>query len=879
VTATIDGRQVAATGTVLAACRAAGVEVPALCERSHVPGSGGHCRACLVEVDGRAQPACTTPIRDGAVIATDTPRLRAYRRDLGELMAAEATPGGEVAVHLAAWGVTGDRYPPRPRAGRVDDSHPRLRLRLDACIGCRLCEAACANLQGRFVFGFVGRGGSTTLGWGGGPFAATACVSCGACASVCPTDAIGDVDRNRPRHGPPSVVRTTCAYCGVGCQLDVHVDGDAVAYVDGADAPPNHGHLCVKGRYAHRFVSHPERLRTPLVRRGGALVPCSWDEAIAAVADGLRRAGGAVGALSSSRCTNEENYLLQKWMRGGLGSNHVDCCARVCHAPSAYGMRASLGTGAATNSFADIDAADMILVAGANVTEAHPVVGARVVQAALRGARLVVIDPRRTEIAALADVHLAVRPGGNVWLLNGLAHVLVTEGLIDRAFIAARTEGFAELGAFLAPFAPEQTEDATGVPAALVRRAARLYGAARRPMQLHGLGITEHYQGSEAVMLLCNLALLVGGFGRAGVGVNPLRGQNNVQGAADMGCQPDLLTGYGDVTDEATRARFAAVWGRPPPSSPGLTIPGMYDAARRGELRALFILGEDVARTDPAVHVDAALSALDFLVVQEIFLSETARRADVVLPGASFLEKDGTFTSGERRVQRVRRVLPPVPGARPDWQILCELMAATGWPQTYRGPADILDEIARVAPPFAGLSYPRLEAGGLQWPVPDGEHLGTAILHRDGFPRGRGHFACVAPIPSPALTASRDDFPLLLTTGRRLEHYNAGSMTGRGVEGAPSYDVLELAAVDAVRFGIAGGARVAVTSPWGTAEAVAALSPRVAAGTAFLSFHGTATATNDLISPVLDRFTGCPEYKVTPVSVRPTGAPVPPTVG
>jgi formate dehydrogenase major subunit len=865
----VDGREVEPSGTVLATCRRAGVDVPAFCHLDRVPGSGGHCRSCLVEIDGRAAPACTTPARAGMVIETATERLRAYRRDLGELMTTEAAPAGVVAAQLTAWGVDGSRYPGLDRRPSRDDSHRYLRLDLDRCISCRLCEAACANVQGRFVFAFQNRGAETELSWGGMPFASTACVSCGACASACPTAAISDVDRAATSTAT-TATRTTCAYCGVGCQLDVHVAGDEVAFIDGAEVAPNRGHLCVKGRYAHRFVHHPDRLRTPLIRRAGALVPCSWPEAIAAVADGMRRAGAAVAGLSSSRCTNEENYLVQKWLRGGLGSNHVDCCARVCHAPSARGMRAAFGTGAATNSFADIDAADLILVAGANATEAHPIVGARILQRALGATRLIVIDPRRTELAALADVHLAVRPGGNVALLNSLAHVLIAEDLIDDDFVAARTEGFDELRRFVADLSPEQTAAQTGVAPELVRRAARLYGSAARPMQVHGLGITEHYQGSEAVMLLCNLALLVGAIGRPGVGVNPLRGQNNVQGAADMGCQPDLTTGYGAIDDPAVRARFARVWGRPLPDRPGWTLPHMYEAARRGELRALYILGEDVVQTDPGVHVDAALAALDFVVVQELFLSETARRAHVVLPGASFLEKDGTFTSGERRIQRVRAALPPVPGARPDWQILCDLMSATGWDQRYASPSEIWDEIAAVAPPFAGVSYQRLDGGGLQWPVPAAGHPGTPVLHIDGFPRGRARFACVAAETSPALAdADRREYPLLLTTGRVLEHYNAGSMTRRtGNAALCPHDSLELSATDASPLGIQDGDRVVVTSRWGAATAIAAISARIAPGTAFLSFHFPDTGTNRLISPVLDRLADCPEYKVTPVAVR-----------
>ncbi len=864
----INGTPVVATGTVLEACRAHGADVPAFCTDDRLS-MGGHCRACVVEVNGRAVASCTMPARDDLDVQTDTPRLLAYRRDLGELMLAESTTG-RLAPTLAAWGCDGTRYAPRTEraAARSDRSHPYLALDLASCIKCRLCVKGCEELQGQFVYAFAERGAATRLTWGPIAFDATACVACGACASLCPTGAITDVDRLR---GEPitSVVQSTCSYCGVGCSLEIHVAGDRVQRIEGTKASPvNHGHLCVKGRYAHGFSRHPDRLTTPLIRRHGVLEPATWDEALALIGSTFTRLRGHVAALSSSRCTNEENYLVQKWMRAGLGTNNVDCCARVCHGPTAAGMRHVLGTGAATNSLADIERADLILVAGSNSTAAHPITGARIKQAVLRGARLIVIDPRRTELAELADVHLQLRIGTNVVLLNSLARAMIDDGAIDRAFVDARTLGFADYVELLAGFAPEATEPITGVPAALVRRAAQLYGTAKRPLQTHGLGMTEHYQGSEGVMLLCNLALLAGAFGREGVGVNPLRGQNNVQGAADMGCQPDLVTGYGSVVDPAVRARFERVWGRPIPDDHGLTIPKMYDAARAGQVRAMYILGEDVVQTDPAVHTDDALGALEMLVVQELFLSETAKRAHVVLPGASFLEKDGTFTNGERRIQRVRKAITPPGQARADWQVLCDLMAATGFPQSFGHPAEIMAEIGQVAPVFAGASYARLEPHGLQWPVPSAEHPGTTMLHVEEFPVGRATFARVAYAPSPVL-AHADAFPLRLTTGRVLEHYNCGTMTRRtdNLVLHPA-DELEVHADDARAAGLADGDPVRVISPFGEARATARLSDRMPPGQAFLSFHFPETGTNKLTSGVLDRVADCPEYKITPIRIE-----------
>jgi formate dehydrogenase alpha subunit len=876
----VDGNQVSAPAgaSVLDACHKAGASVPTLCHRADTAAGqgGGHCRMCLVEVDGRAVASCVTPARAHTTVATTSKRLVAYRKDLAALSCAEAAPAGVSARLLEETGADPGRYASTARDPRQDSSHPYLRLELSRCIRCRLCEQACGAIQGRFVLGFSGRGAQTRLAWDGpGEFAASSCVACGACVAACPTGAISDVDR-RSAPAQTQVVRTTCSYCGVGCSLDVHVASDEVVRIDGGDGPANRGHLCVKGRYAHRFVHHPDRLRQPLLRKHGQLVPVSWDEAISHVATTLlevraRHGADAIAGLSSSRCTNEENYLLQKWMRAGLGTNNVDCCARVCHGPSARGLRHSFGTGAATNSFADLDVADVLLAAGTNATEAHPVVGARIVQAVLGGAKLIVIDPRRTDLAAVATIHLQLRPGKNVLVLNALARAILDDKLEDHRFIDERTEGYAELRAHLQAYAPEAIADEAGVRAEDLRAAARLYASARAPMQVHGLGMTEHYQGAESVMLLANLAMLVGAIGRPGVGVNPLRGQNNVQGAADMGCQPDAWTGYADPTDPAVQARFAQVWGRPGPTQPGLTIPGMYAAARRKDVRAMFILGEDVVQTDPACHVDEALAALDFLVVQEIFLSETARLAHVVLPGTSFLEKDGTFTNGERRIQRVRQVVQPVGDARPDWQILCGLASATGMAQNFTHPEQIMAEVSRVAPAFTGVRYNRLGHDGLQWPVPAADHPGTAILHAQSFPRGRGRFACVDFVASPALAGcDRQQYPLLLTTGRVLEHYNTGSMTRRGDNLAlHAHDFLELSASDAASLAITDGAAVVVESPWGQAHAIARVTSRVAEGTAFLSFHFPETGTNRLISPVVDRLADCPEYKVTPVTVRP----------
>ena len=861
---TLNQRQVQASGTLLETCRAAGVELAAFCYDRRLS-AGGHCRSCLVEADGRYVAACSTPALDGMSVVTDSAALAAYRRDLGELMLAESAPLGSVGAELSAWGATGLRYAARRETAPVDASHPYLRIGLTHCILCRLCERACAEVQGQFVYAFEGRGAGAHLAWGFKKFADSDCVSCGACVAVCPTHALSDVDRER-QPAPARSVRTTCGYCGVGCQLEVHVDADRVARIDGAhDAAVNRGHLCVKGRYAHAFARHRERLTAPLIRRNGRLEPASWEEAIALVAGQFLRLRAFSAGLSSSRCTNEENYLFQKWFRAGLGTNNVDCCARVCHAPSAAGMRESFGTGAAANSFADIEQADLLLIVGANVTEAHPIVGARIKQAALRGTTLIVIDPRKTELAAMADLHLQVRPGANVPLFNALACAIVEAGLVNQTFIRDRVDGWETYEPFIRRQVPEAMAALTGVSPAIVLEAARCYATARSPMMFHGLGVTEHYQGSESVSLLCNLAILTGALGRAGVGVNPLRGQNNVQGAADMGCDPGFLPGYQRVDDAVARAKFEAAWGRALPAHRGLTIPEMHEAARRSEVRAMYILGEDVVQTDPdSGQTVKALESLEFLVVQELFLSETAKLAGVVLPGASFLEKNGTFTNGERRIQRVRAALTPLAGARPDLEIIAALMAASGLPQAAASPSEVMDEIARLTPIYAGVSYARLERDGLQWPVPSPGHSGTPILYETGFPLGRARLACVEFHPSPSFGAS-----LGLITGRVLEHYNAGTMTRRSsnLRLRPT-DELEIHPRDAAARGIEDGARVRLRSRFGQAHATARVTDRVSPGVVFLSFHDPATAANAVTSDTRDRLTDCPEYKLTAVEVE-----------
>jgi formate dehydrogenase major subunit len=881
--ATIDGRSVrfAPGETILAVARRAGISVPTLCHRDGLSPQGG-CRVCLVRVDGSPRPlaACHTALDHDAEVVTDTPALRALRREVLALEVAGHPPGAlgggsELPALAAELGVELEGGAD-PGAGAIDASHPYLRFRPDMCVTCRRCLSACEEVQGRFVYGIEGRGAGARLISGPGErFADGDCVACGACVEACPTGAITDRDRVDALPAERLTI-STCGYCGVGCRVEVAVAGGRVARIRGVpDAAVNHGHLCLKGRYAHGWQASAERLTSPLLRDDrGDLRPVAWETAIAWVAErmgAIRAAHGpdALAALASSRSTNEACYLLQKLVRAVLGTNNIDCCARVCHSSTATALRAATGTGAASACFDDIEQARAIVVAGANATEAHPVVGARIRRAALGGTPLIVIDPRRTELAAVATVHLPVAPGANVPLLNALARALLERGAVDGAYLEERTVGLEALAAHL--LAGDATADlrrAEVDPGAL--DAAVVVLGAGPALFVHGLGLSELTQGVDSVRALVNLGLLTGSIGRPGAGMLPLRGQNNVQGSADMGCMPDLLTGYQELDDPAVRARLGALWGTPPPERPGLTVTGMIAAAERGELRALWAQGEDLAQSDPdQLRVGRALARLDLLVVQDLFLSETARMAHLVLPAAGWLEQDGTFTNGERRVQRVRAALPPPGEARPDWEVIRDVARALGAEWAYGDPADVLDEIAAAAAAaFGGLRADRLEPDGVQWPCPDPEHPGTPRLHLRGFP----HPAPLAPLDF-AASPEHDvaGFPYRLVTGRVLEHYNVGTMTRR----TPNQrlvpgDALEINPEDAAREGVGDGEPVRLESRWGATTAIAAHSDRVPAGVLFLSFHQPETHTNRLVGPHVDPVSGCPQYKLTAVRLAPS---------
>ncbi len=864
--------------------------IPTLCDAPHLKPFGS-CRLCSVEVassaDGpwRVVGACHTPATPGTHVITHSERLLRLRRNIVELVLTNhplACPTCEANGHCelqdvaAQVGIRDVRYPEGANhsATLPDHSHTYLTSDLAKCIHCYRCIRACDEVQGQFVLSMAGRGFATRVIKGmDQTFAESDCVACGACAQACPTSAISDVfESAKPR--PETQVRTTCTYCGVGCNLLVAVDNDEVHSISAPwDSAVNPGHLCVKGRYAFKFYNHKDRLRSPLIKKNGAFVEVSWQEAFDFIADRLtaikaEHGPDAIAGISSSRCTNEENYLMQKFFRAVIGTNNIDGCARVCHAPTALGMQRTFGLGAATNSIEDLKHTHCVLVIGSNTTSGHPVTGAKIKQTALRGVPLIVIDPRKTELARYADVHLQLRPGTNVAVLNMLLYHILQDGLVDEAFVAERTTGYDAFKARMLQVDIAALEEISGVPRALVKKAARLYAMADNAMSFHGLGVTEHNQGTFAVMLIAQLAMITGNIGRPGVGVNPLRGQNNVQGAADMGVQPHQGAGYLDVTVAENLAHYAKQYGVPVPSAKGYKIPEMFDAALEGKLKALWIMGEDVAQTDPnTTKVVAACESLELLIVQELFMTDTARLATVVLPGSSFLEKNGTFTNGERRIQRVQRVVAPIAGTKPDGEIVIGVMNRMGYPQPPYDAAGMLEEISQVVPFFAGVTWQGLGEQGKQWPVAaDGRD--TQILHKDAFKIGKAPFFFVDWRESPELSEHGEQFPLVLSTVRDLVHYNCGTMTRRtGNVALKSEDVLLMHPLDAAARGIADGARVRVTSARGEIQLHAQVTDAVLPGTLSTTFHFPESDVNRLTSDVMDSEAKCPEYKVVAVEV------------
>ncbi|MGH7842049.1 MAG: formate dehydrogenase subunit alpha [Candidatus Binataceae bacterium] len=901
VTLEVDGREVSvpAGTSIMRAAALADIMIPKLCASDSLEPFGS-CRLCLISIEGRnGYPAsCTTPVEPGMKVQTRSEKLAKLRRGVMELYMSdhpldpfECKAGGKCELHEMARVVDLEevRY---ERGGRdhlglpVDDSNPYFSFDPSRCILCSRCVRACDEIQGTFALTIDGRGFDSLMSPGQHQhYIDSECVSCGACVQACPTDALMEKSLLEKGRAERAIV-TTCGYCGVGCSFKAEIRGDEIVRMTpNKNGLPNHGHSCVKGRFAWGYATHPDRAIKPMIRRriSDPWRETSWDEAIRYAAAEFKRVQqaygrGAVGGITSSRCTNEEAYLVQKLVRAAFGNNNVDTCARVCHSPTGYGLKTAFGTPAGTQDFDSIFATDLIFVIGANPTEGHPVFSSIMRRRIREGARLIVADPRRIELVRMphveADFFLQLVPGTNVALLNAMAHVVVTEGLANETFVKQRCDPreYQIWRDFIvdAKNSPATAEKITGVPAEQIRGAARLFAQGPNSAIYYGLGVTEHSQGSTAVLAMANLAMVTGNLGRRGVGVNPLRGQNNVQGSNDVGSFPHELTGYRHVSDPKLRAEFEEVWGVTLDAEPGLRIPNMFDAALDGSFRGLYVEGEDIAQSDPnSEHVAAALSAMEIVVVQDIFLNETAKYAHVFLPGSSFLEKNGTFTNAERRISRVRKVLPPLAG-KEDWEVTCDLARALGYPMEYAHPSEIMDEIARLTPTFAGVSYAKLDRlGSVQWPCNDLAPEGTPVMHVGGFVRGRGRFLQTEYVPTDERTSAR--YPLILTTGRILTQYNVGTQTRRtrNVEWHDE-DRLEIHPHDAEQRGLRDGDWVEIASRAGAVSLRAQLTERVQPGVVYTTFHHPESAANVVTTENSDWATNCPEYKVTAVQVKPT---------
>jgi len=880
--------------SILEASRAVGVDIPTLCHDERLKPIGS-CRMCLVKVEGKPHPmtACTTSLADGMVISTHTSGLENERRMLLKMLAQDHPSEGlrefpEKPFYRYAlqYDLTEGDFNGSHETHLLDDSHPYIHVDMSQCIVCYRCVRICDEVQGQFVWQILNRGHETRIVPDSGTtLRESSCVSCGACVDTCPSGALED--KSLVALNKPTVwTRTTCPYCGTGCEMGVGTKQNEIVSIKPLlVAPVSHGHLCVKGRYAFDFVSATDRITQPMIRNNDGWLQVTWDEAISFTAKRLLRilekhGPDSVGVLGSARGTNEENYLAQKFARVVIGTNNVDCCARVCHTPTAAAMKLMIGTGAATNSYNDIEKAQTILVCGTNATENHPIVGVRIKQAALRGATLIVIDPRTIELAGYSAIHLQLRPGTNIPVVNAMAYTIVEERLFDEQFATERVAEWDEFCDFIKGFPPEQVESICGVKADLIRQAARLYATRKPSMSFHGLGITEHTQGTEGVICLVNLALLTGNIGKPGTGINPLRGQNNVQGAAHMGCDPGILTG--SVSLNEARTLFESVWRAPVPQQHGLNMLEMMDGAEAGKLKALWAIGYDIALTNAnATATERALRSLDLVIVQDMFLNETARQfGSVFLPAASSFERDGTFMNAERRIQRIRKTIEPMGQSKPDWEIICALAKAMGKSQffNYNSAEEIWNEIRAVWPGGRGITYQRLDEAGLQWPCPDEKHPGTEVLHAESFPIGKK--AALRRIPyRPTTEVTTEEFPFVLITGRTLYQFNAGTMTMRtpNVE-LRATDLLDISKEDADRLQLQDGERVRVRSRYGEATLPVRITSSVKTGELFATFHTAEVLLNRLTSGHRDRYVKTPEYKVTAVRIEMIGPALDPAV-
>lgn len=894
VTLSIDNQEVTVPKgtTILEAAKGLGVEIPTLCHLKELAPDGS-CRMCVVEVEGGRRggltTACTAHCQEDMVVSTHSEKVADSRRFILDLFLSNhklecfsCGKNGDCQLQQYAldYGIDATSFTEGKRmpCHQEDTSNPFFSYDPEKCIMCRRCVRVCQLRQGRDVLSIANRGFETKMMPSyGQPFDQSICESCGNCVSSCPTGALTAKDTKEYRKWETQKIPTTCPHCGTGCQMNLLVKNNRLVGVEPLDGPANKNLLCVKGKFAsYKFVGSGDRLTEPLIKRNGIFEPASWEEALTLVSskfNEIKAENGpdALAGFSCSRATNEDNYVFQKMVRAAFGTNNVDNCARVCHSASVHGLAQTLGSGAMTNPIADItEDVDMILLVGSNPEEAHPVIGAQIRQAIQRGTQVVVVDPRKINLVKDSALHLQVQAGTNVAFANGMMHVILKEGLADRHFIEERTEGFSDLEKMVADYTPEKVAEICHIHPEDLIQAARMYAKAEKVPIIYCLGVTEHSTGTEGVMSMSNLAMLVGKVGKPGCGVNPLRGQNNVQGACDMGCMPYDFPGYQKVNNPEVIDKFEKAWHVPLNRNTGLTSTKVLPAATAGNVKGLYIFGEDPIVTDPDTgHVRQALESLDFLVVQELFMTETAAYADVVLPGISYAEKDGTFTNTERRVQRVRKAVEPRGQAREDYEIFCEVMTRMGYPCAYESAKEIMEEISAVTPSFGGINYERLEKESLQWPCRSLTDPGTPIMHVGSFARGKGLFKAIP--YKQAQELPDEEYPYLMSTGRMLYHYNTRAMTGRteGINQIANHSYIEINAVDAQALGIQEGDKVEVHSRRGKIETYAAVGNRVFPQEVFMTFHFPDGNVNEITNAVFDDIATIPEYKVCAVAIKP----------
>lgn len=894
VTLSIDNQEVTVPKgtTILEAAKGLGVEIPTLCHLKELAPDGS-CRMCVVEVEGGRRggltTACTAHCQEDMVVATHSEKVADSRRFILDLLLSNhklecfsCGKNGDCQLQQYAldYGIDATSFTEGKRmpCHQEDTSNPFFSYDPEKCIMCRRCARVCQLRQGRDVLSIANRGFETKMMPSyGQAFDQSICESCGNCVSSCPTGALTAKDTKEYRKWETQKIPTTCPHCGTGCQMNLLVKNNRLVGVEPIDGPANKNLLCVKGKFAsYKFVGSGDRLTEPLIKRNGIFEPASWEEALTLVSskfNEIKAENGpdALAGFSCSRATNEDNYVFQKMVRAAFGTNNVDNCARVCHSASVHGLAQTLGSGAMTNPIADItEDVDMILLVGSNPEEAHPVIGAQIRQAIQRGTQVVVVDPRKINLVKDSALHLQVQAGTNVAFANGMMHVILKEGLADRHFIEERTEGFLDLEKMVADYTPEKVAEICHIHPEDLIQAARMYAKAEKAPIIYCLGVTEHSTGTEGVMSMSNLAMLVGKVGKPGCGVNPLRGQNNVQGACDMGCMPYDFPGYQKVNNPEVIDKFEKAWHVPLNRNTGLTSTKVLPAATAGNVKGLYIFGEDPIVTDPDTgHVRQALESLDFLVVQELFMTETAAYADVVLPGISYAEKDGTFTNTERRAQRVRKAVEPRGQAREDYEIFCEVMTRMGYPCAYESAKEIMKEISAVTPSFGGINYERLEKESLQWPCRSLTDPGTPIMHVGSFARGKGLFKAIP--YKQAQELPDEEYPYLMSTGRMLYHYNTRAMTGRteGINQIANHSYIEINAVDAQALGIQEGDKVEVHSRRGKIETYAAVGNRVFPQEVFMTFHFPDGNVNEITNAVFDDIATIPEYKVCAVAIKP----------